>query len=73
MQLTNQGKWLFGIALVSIASILFVVAWTAPFWPPWFGWLGLPVIKTLFPIAVMLIFIVLFLYSLVLLSRTNPP
>lgn len=73
MELTNQGKWLLGSTLISVGSILFVIAWTAPYWPPWFGWLGLPLIKTLFPVVVMLVFIILFLYGLAILSRTNPP
>jgi len=72
MELTNQRKWLLGSILLSIASIVFVVAWTAPFWPPEFGLLSLPLVKTLFPIAVILVFIVLFLYGIILLSRTQP-
>jgi hypothetical protein len=73
MELSNQGKWLLGSSLLAIGAILFVIGWTAPFWPPWFGWLGFPVIKTLFPIVVMLVFGGVFMYGLILLSRTDPP
>ena len=73
MELSNQGKWLLGSTLVTIGTILFIFGWTSPFWPPWFGWLGLPIVKTVFPIAFTLVFIVLFFYGLTLISRTDPP
>ena len=73
MELTNHGKWLLGSTLISVASILFVIAWTAPFWPPSFGWLSLPLVKTIFPIVVMIGFVVLFLYGIIVLSKTEVP
>ena len=61
------------ITLLVIGSILFVLGWTAPFWPPNFPIWNLPFMKTVFPLITSIIFIALLLYSLLILSRTSPP
>ena len=73
MELTNQEKWLIGSTLLSVGSILFVIGWTAPYWPPWGGWLSLPLMKTLFPVLAMSGFVIFFLYGLAILSQTVTP
>ncbi|MFX0167763.1 MAG: hypothetical protein ACFE89_08635 [Candidatus Hodarchaeota archaeon] len=73
MELSNQGKWLLGIIIITLSTILFVLGWTSPFWPPGLGWLGLPIMKTVFPLTVTSLCVLIYFFGLVLLARTDPP
>lgn len=72
LNLTDQARWIIGAILLSVGSILFVVGWTSPFWPPDAVWWGLPWVKTIFPLLAAGTFVVLFFISLWVLSKTTP-
>lgn len=71
--LSDRGRWTLAFILLTIASIIFAIGWTSPFWPAGYPLLGSDFFKTTFFFISSGIFIVLFFFSLYLLAKTSPP
>ncbi|MFW9831659.1 MAG: hypothetical protein ACFFD8_07785 [Candidatus Thorarchaeota archaeon] len=71
VNLTNRGRWIIASFLLTIGAFFFVIGWTSPFWPSYWGWLGLPWIKTTFPFAMSLVFLILLIFGIWVLSKTS--
>ncbi len=70
LNLTNQSRWVLAVLFQLIGTVLFVAGWTSPFLPvpDTLFWM-----KTVFPIAASLGFVLFFFVSLLILSKTPPP
>jgi len=70
---SDRGRWILGMVLITIASIVFAVGWTSPFWPTGYPILGSEFFKTSFFFIASAIFIGLFFVGIYVLAKTTPP
>ena len=70
LNLTNQSRWVLAVLFQLIGTVLFVAGWTSPFLPVPYTLFWM---KTVFPIAASLGFVLFFFVSLLILSKTPPP
>jgi hypothetical protein len=70
---SDRTRWILGTVLITIASIVFAIGWTSPFWPADYPILGSGFIKTSFFFISSVIFIVLFFVGIYLLAKTSAP